>query len=64
MEAFIWNRLTFPFPCSPYRRSINGLDHGVGHFRLLRVCPTFYTSGNSASCGPFSRKSATSRRGT
>ena len=28
---------------------------------LLRVCPTFYTSGNSASCGPFSRKSATSK---
>ena len=25
------------------------------------VCPTFYTSGNSASCGPFSRKSATSK---
>ncbi len=28
---------------------------------LFRVCPTFYTSGNSASCGPFSIKSATSR---
>src|SRR2546428_13158728 len=27
----------------------------------FRVCPTFYTSGNSASCGPFSRKSATSK---
>ena len=26
-----------------------------------RVCPTFYTSGNSASCRPFSRKSATSK---
>ena len=25
------------------------------------VCPTFYTSGNAASCGPFSIKSATSR---
>src|SRR5262245_52332531 len=25
------------------------------------VCPTFYTSGNSASCRPFSRKSATSK---
>ena len=28
---------------------------------MVRVCPTFYTSGNSASCGPFSRKSATSK---
>jgi class 3 adenylate cyclase len=27
----------------------------------FRVCPTFYTSGNSASCGPCSRKSATSK---
>jgi hypothetical protein len=26
-----------------------------------RVCPAFYTPGNSASCGPFSIKSATSR---
>ena len=28
---------------------------------IARVCPTFYTSGNAASCGPFSRKSATSK---
>jgi hypothetical protein len=28
---------------------------------IYRVCPTFYISGNSASCGPFSRKSATSK---
>ena len=28
---------------------------------IFWVCPTFYTAGNSASCGPFSRKSATSK---
>ena len=28
---------------------------------LNRVCPTFYTLGSSASCGPFSIKSAMSR---
>jgi hypothetical protein len=27
----------------------------------FRVCPTFYTLGSSASCGPFSIKSAMSR---
>ena len=30
----------------------------------LWVCPTFYTHGSSAICGPFSRKSAMSERGT
>src|SRR5712691_11299367 len=29
--------------------------------RLKWVCPTFYTHGSSAICGPFSRKSAMSR---
>ena len=28
---------------------------------IIRVCPTFYTPGSSAICGPFSRKSAMSR---
>src|SRR5262245_17305608 len=28
---------------------------------MFWVCPTFYTLGNSASCGPFSRKSAMSK---
>ena len=28
---------------------------------ICRVCPTFYTHGSSAICGPFSRKSAMSR---
>jgi hypothetical protein len=40
--------------------SLNGVRKPLGQV-VSRVCPTFYTSGNSASCGPFSRKSATSK---
>jgi hypothetical protein len=39
-------------------------DHWEQALRYLRkkgVCPTFYTHGSSAICGPFSRKSAMSR---